>query len=153
MVIMFAAPVLTFIERPASAHDFWKNGQPVAAWVKNTCCGPEDVHELCQVSKRGDPAPEGCNPDDRIWYEKDGFHIAGYQNGNFAFPAEYVQPSPDTAIWAFYKHRSDEEIAHMISDGCGGEGGPCFSAAEITDSMRKSYEWTPLYCLFIPFAI
>ena len=47
---------------PASAHDFWTNGEPVPPGVKALCCGPEDVHRLKPSA---------------VHIMADGFHIDG----------------------------------------------------------------------------
>ena len=47
----------------ASAHEKWANGEDVPAWVKRSCCGPDDVHHLTA---------------DQVHAMADGWHIAGY---------------------------------------------------------------------------
>ena len=69
---------------PASAHDFWTNGEAVPAWVKSACCGPQDVHRL----KAG-----------AVHVRADGYHIDGLQT---VIPVECVLPSPDGQYWGFW---------------------------------------------------
>ena len=79
--ILFAAILFA---APASAHDFWSNGEPVPAWVKSACCGPEDVHHL-------NPAAVHIMPD--------GYHIDGIKT---VVPADKALPSPDGTYWGFW---------------------------------------------------
>ena len=69
---------------PASAHDFWSNGEPVPVWVKSACCGPQDVHHLKMSAVHVMP---------------DGLHIDGI---NTVVPVERILPSADGDAWAFW---------------------------------------------------
>jgi hypothetical protein len=151
LILLLAALILSFLYRPSSAHDYWKNGQPVPAWVKSSCCGPEDVHELCPVGARGAPAPAGCDPDNRYWEEEDGIHIAGYHDGNVAVPYDRVLPSQDGMAWAFYKRHTDQQILGLFNSGCGiYGGGNCVRS--LSAEQLEHFRFTPIYCLFVPFA-
>jgi hypothetical protein len=79
---------VAFIE-DAQAHDEWTNGTPVPAWVKSSCCGPEDVHHLTAKEVRALP---------------DGWHVAGYKEV-IAYGREL--PSQDGDYWIFYKEFPD----------------------------------------------
>jgi len=68
---------------PAGAHDFWANGEPVPAWVKSSCCGPQDVHRLRR--RRG--ACHGGRVSHR-WLDD-------------VVPISRALPSPDGSYWAF----------------------------------------------------
>ena len=72
------------------AHDVWANGGPVPAWVKATCCGPEDVHHLLPS---------------QIHVTADGYMIDGYLNG--PVPFNRALPSQDGDNWAFWAVRPD----------------------------------------------
>jgi hypothetical protein len=69
----------------ASAHDQWANGEPVPAWVKRACCGPDDVHHL--------------RPD-QVQQTHDGWRVDGYPD---LIPIGLEQPSPDGEYWIFYR--------------------------------------------------
>lgn len=69
---------------PAAAHDAWANGEPVPAWVKAYCCGPQDVHHLDARA---------------VHIMADGYHIDGLDT---VVPAERALPSPDGTYWAFW---------------------------------------------------
>ena len=69
---------------PAFAHDYWANGQPVPAWVKSSCCGPEDAHLLRE---------------DQVHALSDGIHIDGLTT---VVPYARVLPSQDGQIWGFW---------------------------------------------------
>jgi hypothetical protein len=83
-LIACAALALTYAQAPALAHDFWANGEPVPAWVKKSCCGPEDVHHL--------------RPD-QVHLLADGYHIDGL---DVVVPEAKALPSPDGTYWAFW---------------------------------------------------
>jgi hypothetical protein len=71
--------------RPVFAHDTWASGEPVPAWVKRACCGPDDVHHLRK---------------EQVRLEVDGWHVDGYPD---VIPAGTEQPSPDGEYWIFYR--------------------------------------------------
>ncbi len=76
--------LILLLATPASAHDFWSNGEPVPPWVKSACCGPEDVHHL-------KPSAVHLMPD--------GYHIDGI---DVVVPEARALPSPDGGYWAFW---------------------------------------------------
>ena len=76
---------------PASAHDFWTNGEPVPPGVKALCCGPEDVHRLKPSA---------------VHIMADGFHIDGIKT---VVPISRALPSPDGQIWAFWNPVGEPE--------------------------------------------
>ena len=76
--------LVLLLTTPASAHDFWTNGEPVPPWVKSACCGPEDVHHL----KPG-----------AVHLMPDGYHIDGI---DIVVPEARALPSPDGDYWAFW---------------------------------------------------
>ena len=73
----------------ASAHEKWANGEDVPAWVKRSCCGPDDVHHLTA---------------DQVHAMAGGWHIAGYP-----YVVQYGRetPSQDGDYWLFYKAYPD----------------------------------------------
>ncbi len=73
----------------ASAHDQWANGEPVPAWVKRACCGPEDAHHL---------------QPDQVHVSPAGWRVDGYRG---AIPNGTELPSPDGSYWIFYRDLSD----------------------------------------------
>jgi hypothetical protein len=77
-----AAVLIVAMSQPAHSHDVWADGSPVPAWVKTTCCGPQDVHM--------DPPAH---------HEEDGWHIDGIET---VIPDSQVLPSQDGHFWAFY---------------------------------------------------
>jgi len=86
----FALPLLTLaMAGPAAAHDQWANGEPVPAWVKRACCGPDDAHHL---------SPE------QVHFSTSGWRVDGY---NGVIPNGAEQPSPDGSYWIFYRTYSD----------------------------------------------
>ena len=70
--------------RPAQAHDYWANGVPVPAWVKDACCGQADSHLLSL---------------DAVSLQDDGWHIQGM---NTVVPPDHVLPSQDGQFWGFW---------------------------------------------------
>lgn len=85
----FVAAALICAPLAAPAHDTWANGEPVPAWVKRACCGPEDAHHL---------RPE------QVRIAADGYHVDGYRA---AIPIGSELPSPDGSFWIFYRDLSD----------------------------------------------
>lgn len=75
---------------PASAHDFWSNGEPVPAWIKAQCCGPEDVHHLRAGA---------------VHVQADGYHI---ESPN-AVPVARALPSADGEYWGFWIPSTEPE--------------------------------------------
>ena len=71
------------------AHDEWADGSPVPAWVKSSCCGPEDVHHLTAQQVRA---------------MADGWHVEGYKD---VLPYGKELPSQDGDYWIFYKNYPD----------------------------------------------
>lgn len=66
------------------AHELWKNGDPIPAWVKTQCCGPADAHNL---------------PDTDVTVTAQGYLVAGRRT---PIPFSQAQPSPDQTFWIFY---------------------------------------------------
>lgn len=79
----------------ARAHDVWANGEPVPAWVKSACCGPEDVHHLTR---------------DQVHETPGGWRIDGYPN---VIPMGTEQPSPDGEYWVFYRQFQSGEFSRV----------------------------------------
>ena len=75
---------------PCLAHDVWSNGRTVPRWVKDSCCGPEDVHHL---------RPEQVHRVSDDYYMVDGYYKQ--------IPARVALPSQDGDYWIFYR----EDIA------------------------------------------
>jgi hypothetical protein len=71
---------------PATAHDFWSNGDPVPEWVKSQCCGVADVHHI---------------HDSAVHIMQDGYHIDGIET---VVPIDKALPSPDGQIWGFWSN-------------------------------------------------
>ena len=69
---------------PASAHDFWSNGEEVPAWVRSSCCGKADARHLKPSA---------------VHIMSDVVHIDGI---NTVVPRERVLPSQDGSAWAFW---------------------------------------------------
>jgi hypothetical protein len=103
---------------PSYAHDSWADGKAVPNWVKDSCCGPAEVHHLRpdQVHKvSGDEAkklrPKYANFVGRHleYYVVDGYLRPIYANG------PNVIPSQDGDYWLFYddggKQCSDQPVA------------------------------------------
>jgi hypothetical protein len=90
-----AGAILLAMAHYAKAHDTWKNGVAVPAWVKASCCGPEDVHLL---------SPEEVHKVDG------GYRIDGYPD---LIPNDTVFPSQDGNYWAFYRVYPDGSVSHI----------------------------------------
>lgn len=90
--ILLAACVILAVIEGAGAHDVWANGSEVPAWVKSSCCGPEDVHHLTSAQVRA---------------LADGWHVEGYPR-----PIAYGRelPSQDGDYWIFYRRFSDGNV-------------------------------------------
>ncbi|SDR10080.1 hypothetical protein SAMN05519103_00743 [Rhizobiales bacterium GAS113] len=68
--------------QPVRAHDYWSDGKRVDPITKNLCCSGSDTKEL-------DPAV--------VKPVAGGFLLTDTHE---FIPADRVQPSPDSAIWA-----------------------------------------------------
>jgi hypothetical protein len=79
----------------ARAHDAWANGDPVPAWVKQACCGPDDVHHL--------------NPE-QVRHTQAGWRVDGYPD---PIPNGTEQPSPDGEYWIFYRNLPNGEVTRV----------------------------------------
>jgi hypothetical protein len=77
---------------PASAHDAWKNGQPIPDWVKASCCGPADAHHL--------------RPDQVHRISADYYMVDGYSR---RIPVGQALPSQDGDYWIFYRDSIDDQ--------------------------------------------
>lgn len=86
-IIVLAASALC--AGAASAHDVWANNEPVPAWIKRACCGPEDAHHLQPSQVHQSPA---------------GWQVDGYHS---TIPNGSELPSPDGSYWIFYRDFSD----------------------------------------------
>lgn len=89
---------------PAAPHDQWANGEPVPAWVKKACCGPEDVHHL---------RPE------QVHQMSDGYHVDGY---HAVIPYTTALPSPDGDFWIFYRNFQDGSQSNVYCFFAGVQG-------------------------------
>lgn len=70
---------------PSAAHDRWADGSPGPAWVKQSCCGPDDAHLLTM---------------DMVHRVGSSWKIDGYPN---LIPDADILPSQDGRPWIFYK--------------------------------------------------
>ena len=70
----------------AQSHTQWADGSPVPPWVRNSCCGPEDVHHLTP---------------DMVHQVSGGYKVDGYPD---VIPYDKPLPSQDGDYWIFYKH-------------------------------------------------
>ena len=82
---VLALAIALSLFRTAHAHDRWDNGEPVPAWVKTVCCGPNDVHHLRPEQVRRNAAGD---------YEVDIYP--------FPIPARMALPSQDGEYWLFF---------------------------------------------------
>ena len=82
-ITAFAVALTLF--RTAQAHDRWDNGEPVPAWVKTVCCGPNDVHHL---------RPE------QVKRNATGDYVVDIYP--FPIPARMALPSQDGEYWLFF---------------------------------------------------
>lgn len=81
---------------PAFGHDKWASGEPVPAWVKAACCGPNDAHHL-QLGQ--------------VHREKGGYRVDGYPE---IIPYDTVLPSQDGEIWGFWTDWSDTQKSRVF---------------------------------------
>ncbi len=82
--IALAAALALFVTA-AHAHDNWDNGEPVPAWVKTACCGPNDAHHLRPEQVRRNAAGD---------YVVDIYPAP--------IPARLALPSQDGDYWLFF---------------------------------------------------
>lgn len=100
MRAMFAA-ALALALSPAAAHDAWSDGAPVPAWVKASCCGPEDVHHLT-----ADQVHEIAGK---------GWRVDGYPE---VLPYGKELPSEDGDYWIFYRTNGSGEAVSFSPVYC-----------------------------------
>ncbi len=87
MPARISAAILILSAGAAGAHDVWADGKKVPEWVKQACCGPEDVHHL---------RPEQVHRISGDYYMVDGYYSK--------IPVKDVLPSQDGDYWIFYKN-------------------------------------------------
>jgi hypothetical protein len=80
--------VLSLCPGFAHAHDTWADGKKVPDWIKQSCCGPADVHRL-----------DVSNIHTAPWNE-DYMIIDGYRE---PIRKATALPSEDGYVWIFYK--------------------------------------------------
>jgi hypothetical protein len=73
----------------AQAHDAWRNGDPIPAWVKSSCCGSSEAHLLSEEEV----------------HHFDGYYIVD-SFGPQHIPDSKVLPSQDDAYWGFWNPNS-----------------------------------------------
>jgi hypothetical protein len=86
MLMRTAAAFLLLSLGGADAHDIWSNGRLVPQWVKQACCGPDDVHHL---------RPDQVHRISDNYYMVDGYFKK--------IPVADALPSQDADYWIFYK--------------------------------------------------
>lgn len=69
---------------PALAHDTWIHGEPIPAWVAQSCCGQADSHLLS-------PSQVHITPN--------GYRVDGIQS---LIPIKKALPSQDGQYWIFF---------------------------------------------------
>jgi hypothetical protein len=89
LIILLVWAMSSFDARLAQAHDAWADGNPVPIWVRNSCCGPQDVHHLTAK---------------QVHAMFDGWHVDGYKQ---VLPYGSEFPSQDGDYWIFYKDYPD----------------------------------------------
>ena len=87
MLSRISAAILIASIGPASAHEVWADGNPVPSWVRQACCGPDDVHHL--------------RPDQVHRISDDYYMVDGYYR---PISVKAVLPSQDGEYWIFYKN-------------------------------------------------
>ena len=83
--IISLAAGLALFPTAAHAHDHWLNDEPVPAWVKTECCGPEDAHHLRLDQVRRNAAGD--------------YVVDIYPD---PIPARMARPSQDGDYWLFF---------------------------------------------------
>lgn len=96
IAILATFAIVLLLPSLVHAHDTWSNGQPVPAWVKRYCCGPEDVHHLT-------PAQVTAGPN--------GWIIEGYPA---PIPYGTEQVSQDGDYWAFWRVYPNGEVSPVF---------------------------------------
>lgn len=86
--LLVACVILAVLEG-AGAHDVLANGQPVPAWIKSACCGPQDFHILTP---------------DQVHETSGGWRIDGYRE---LIPYGKELPSEDGTYAIFYMDYAD----------------------------------------------
>jgi|SRR6185312_3652902 len=71
------------------AHDRWADGSPVPDWVKQYCCGPNDIHHYRY---------------DEVKITPSGFVLPDYPK---EIPADKALKSEDGEYWAFFVTYAD----------------------------------------------
>jgi hypothetical protein len=84
MIRRLAILLAVLVPIGANAHDQWADGTPVSGWVKQYCCGPDDVHRFTVA---------------QIQHVPGGWRIDGFDR---VIPDERVMPSQDEFVWVFY---------------------------------------------------
>ena len=79
------------------AHDVWADGKRVPDWVKQYCCGPNDVHHLTPEMVHAYKKSEGP----KAGYPMDYYIVDGYP---YPVDADRALPSQDGDYWIFYSH-------------------------------------------------
>jgi hypothetical protein len=89
--LVVVATLLTLVgsSRLALAHDEWRNGESVPAWVKQQCCGVSDAHHLRT---------------EQVHLTPHGYQLDGYTK---VLPENQLMPSPDGSWWVFYRDYPD----------------------------------------------
>jgi hypothetical protein len=87
---LVAMLVMTSIEA-SRAHDRWSNGEAVPHWVKEICCGRNEIHHI---------------PATAVRLMADGYHIEGIQT---VVPEKRAIPSPDGTFWGFWNEPNEPD--------------------------------------------
>lgn len=90
MTFLELVPLVLLTTPMVRVHDQLANGEPVPAWVKLSCCGPNDAHHL---------RPDQVHP------LSDGWHIDGYRGAPVAY--NDTLPSQDGEYWGFWVDLGD----------------------------------------------
>lgn len=88
MVFIIVAAFMAAI-RASHAHDYWATGEPIPAWIKASCCGPEDVHRYTM---------------DQIRETKGGYIVPGYKS---VIPNNKPLASQDQYAYVFFRDYPD----------------------------------------------
>ena len=81
----------------AQAHDAWRNGDPIPAWVKSSCCGSSEAHLLSEEEV----------------HHFDGYYIVD-SFGPQHIPDSKVLPSQDDAYWGFSESEFSPWRSHYV---------------------------------------